>query len=114
MPEHIRKACDMATIDHRSPIFGKILQPAREGIQKIIKSKNAEIFIFSGTGTGGWETAITNSLSAGDEVIITRNGMFSHRWIDMCQRHGIIVNVIEAIWGEPISAEKIGDVTTSR
>ncbi|MCH9852823.1 MAG: aminotransferase class V-fold PLP-dependent enzyme [Alphaproteobacteria bacterium] len=110
MPEHIRKACDMATIDHRSPIFGKILQPAREGVKKIIKSNNAEIFIFSGTGTAGWETAITNSLSAGDAVIITRNGMFSHRWIDMCQRHGIIVHVIEAIWGDPISATKIGDL----
>ena len=57
IPESLRKACDMPTIDHRSPLFGQILHPARAGVRKILKSDNAEIFIFPSTGTGGWETA---------------------------------------------------------
>ena len=58
IPESLRKACDMPTIDHRSPLFGKILHPAREGVRKVLKSNVAEIFIFSATGTGGWEAAL--------------------------------------------------------
>ena len=110
IPESLRKACDMPTIDHRSPLFGDILRPAREGVRKVLKSGNAEIFIFPSTGTGGWETALTNTLSAGDKVLAARNGMFSHRWIDMCQRHGLKVDVVETPWGEGLPADRYAEI----
>lgn len=106
MPEAIRQACYMPTIDHRSPLFGTILHPCLDGVRKVMKSENAHIFIFPSTGTGGWETAITNTLNAGDKVLIARNGMFSHRWIDMCQRHGLDVQIVETPWGNGIPTDK--------
>lgn len=99
MPEVLRKASDMPTVDHRSPLFGEILRPALAGVKKVVKSRSASIFVFPATGTGGWETAITNTLSPGDGVLVARYGMFSHRWIDMCRRHGLDVSVIETPWG---------------
>ena len=110
MPEEIRKACDMATLDHRSAAFGKILHPARAGIQQVLKSTSAEVFIFPSSGTGGWETTLTNTLSPGDHVLVARNGMFSHRWIDMCQRLGLNVEIVETPWGEGISADRYGEI----
>ena len=113
IPEVLRKACDMPTVDHRSPIFGQILHPVRANVQKVLKSKNAEIFIFPSTGTGGWETALTNTLSAGDTVLAARNGMFSHRWIDLCQRHGLDVQIIECPWGSGAPADKFEAALTA-
>jgi alanine-glyoxylate transaminase/serine-glyoxylate transaminase/serine-pyruvate transaminase len=110
MPEAIRKACDMPTIDHRSPLFGQILHPARAGVQKVLKSETAQVFIFPSTGTGGWETALTNTLSAGDTVLAARNGMFSHRWIDMCQRHGLNVEIVETPWGHGLPADRYAEI----
>ena len=110
IPESLRKACDMPTIDHRSPLFGKILHPAREGVRKVLKSDTAEVFIFSATGTGGWEAALTNTLSSGDKVLAARNGMFSHRWIDMCQRHGLDVDIVETQWGLGIPADRYEEI----
>jgi alanine-glyoxylate transaminase / serine-glyoxylate transaminase / serine-pyruvate transaminase len=110
IPDDIRKACDMATLDHRSPAFGNILHPARAGVQQVLKSTSAEVFIFPSSGTGGWETALTNTLSPGDHVLVARNGMFSHRWIDMCQRHGLNVEIVETAWGEGISADRYGEI----
>ena len=110
IPESLRKACDMPTIDHRSPLFGQILHPARAAVQKILKSDQAEVFIFPSTGTGGWETALTNTLSAGDKVLAARNGMFSHRWIDMCQRHGLNVQIVETPWGEGLPADRYAEI----
>ncbi len=102
MPEAVRLACHMPTLDHRSPAFADILHPCLDGVRKVIKSDDADIFIFPSTGTGGWETAISNTLSPGDKVLVARNGMFSHRWIDMCQRHGLDVQVIDVAWGHGI------------
>ncbi|MCE8522036.1 aminotransferase class V-fold PLP-dependent enzyme [Ruegeria pomeroyi] len=113
IPERLRKACDMPTIDHRSPLFGQILHPARAGVQAVLKSETAEVFIFPSTGTGGWETALTNTLSAGDGVLAARNGMFSHRWIDMCQRHGLAVEVVETPWGEGLPADRYEEILTA-
>ncbi len=113
IPESLRKACDMPTIDHRSPLFGQILHPAREAVRKILKSDTAQIFIFPATGTGGWETGLTNTLSSGDKVLAARNGMFSHRWIDMCQRHGLDVQIVETPWGAGIPADRYEEILSA-
>jgi len=110
IPEAIRQACNMPTIDHRSPVFGEILHPCLDGVRKVMKSESAHIFIFPSTGTGGWETALSNTLSAGDTVLAARNGMFSHRWIDMCQRHGLNVTVVETPWGNGLPADKYEEI----
>ena len=110
MPEKIRQACSMPTIDHRSHIFGEILNPCLDGVRKIIKSEDAHIFIFPSTGTGGWEVALTNTLSAGDKVLAARNGMFSHRWIDMCQRHNLDVQIVETPWGDGLPSDQYEEI----
>ena len=110
MPEEVRKACYMPTIDHRSSAFGKILHPCIANVRKVLKSEGAHIFIFPSTGTGGWETAISNTLSPGDKVLAARNGMFSHRWIDLCQRHALDVQIVEAPWGTGLPADRYAEV----
>ena len=106
MPEVIRKACDMPTVDHRSPAFARVFKPAVAGVKAVLGTRDGEVILFPSTGTGGWEAAITNTLSPGDTVLAARFGMFSHRWIDMCQRHGLNVEIIETPWGQgaPVTA----------
>ncbi|MDU8942222.1 L-aspartate--glyoxylate aminotransferase BhcA [Ovoidimarina sediminis] len=106
MPESLRKAIDMPTMDHRSAAFAEILHPALAAVKKVLKTETGEAFIFPASGTGGWETAIANTLSPGDKVLVGRNGMFSHRWIDMCERFGLDVQVIETPWGEGLPADR--------
>ncbi|MDE3027511.1 MAG: aminotransferase class V-fold PLP-dependent enzyme [Paracoccaceae bacterium] len=106
IPEVIRKACDMGTLDHRSPAFARIFKPAVEGVKAVLGTTTGEVIIFPSTGTGGWEAAVSNTLSPGDTVLAARFGMFSLRWIDLCQRHGLNVEVIETPWGQgaPLAA----------
>jgi alanine-glyoxylate transaminase/serine-glyoxylate transaminase/serine-pyruvate transaminase len=110
MPEALRKAVDMPTLDHRSPAFADILHPALEGVKRVLKTRTAEIFVFPCTGTGAWETAIANTLSPGDTVLAARNGMFSDRWIDMCRRFGLDVRVVEVPWGEGVPADRFEEI----
>jgi alanine-glyoxylate transaminase/serine-glyoxylate transaminase/serine-pyruvate transaminase len=36
--------------------------------------------------------------------------MFSHRWIDMCQRHGLEVEVVETPWGAGLPADRYAEI----
>ncbi|CAN7720031.1 aminotransferase class V-fold PLP-dependent enzyme (plasmid) [Aminobacter sp. NyZ550] len=110
IPEILRKAVDMPTVDHRGPLFARILRPALDGVKRVLKSEHAEIIVFPSTGTGGWEAAITNTLSPGDKLLATRNGVFSHRWIDMCRRHGLDVDVVDQKWGDGIPADRLAEI----
>lgn len=113
IPEALRRACDMPTIDHRSSVFPAMLTVARDGVRAVMKSASAHVFIFPSTGTGGWETAIANTLSPGDTVLAARNGMFSHKWIDMCNRFGLNPEVIEVPWGEGLPADRYGEILSA-
>lgn len=106
IPDRLRRAIDVPTIDHRSSLFAEAFRPAVEGVKRILKTRTSEVIIFPATGTGGWEAAVTNTLSPGDKVLAARHGMFSHRWIDLCTRHGLDMEVIEAEWGEGLPADR--------
>lgn len=101
MPEALRKACDIPTVDHRSAAFARMIRPALAGVRKVLGMEaTGDVALIPGTGTGGWETALTNTLSPGDTVLAARFGMFSQRWIEMCRRFGLDVQVLETPWGE--------------
>ena len=109
-PDRIRRAIDVQTQDHRSPDFIELFKPVFADVKAVLKTQSADVFIFPSTGTGGWEAAITNTLSPGDKILIARYGQFSHRWIDLCQRHGLDVQIIEEKWGNGAPAEKFKDI----
>ena len=109
MPDRVRHAMNAQTADHRSPDFKNLLLPLISDLKKIFKTKDGEIIIFPASGTGGWEASVTNTLSPGDKVLVARYGMFSHRWIDLCQRHNLDVEVIECEWGTGAPADKFAE-----
>jgi alanine-glyoxylate transaminase/serine-glyoxylate transaminase/serine-pyruvate transaminase len=106
IPERLLNAMHVQTRDHRSPDFAATLAPVLSDCKRIFGTDSGEVIIFPSTGTGGWEAAICNTLSAGDKVLIARYGMFSHRWIDLCQRHGLDVEIIECPWGSGAPADQ--------
>lgn len=53
-----------------------------------------------GSGTGAWESALTNTLSPGDRIVSFLIGQFSLLWIDQQQRLNFNVDVVESEWGQ--------------
>ena len=53
IPDAIRKACDIATLDHRSPAFARMFRPAVEGVRRVLGMTEGEVIILPATGTGG-------------------------------------------------------------
>jgi alanine-glyoxylate transaminase/serine-glyoxylate transaminase/serine-pyruvate transaminase len=109
IPDRILNAMRVAMEDHRSPVFPKLALPLFDGLKKLFKTTTGTPFIFPATGTGAWEAVLVNTLSAGDRVLSSRFGQFSHLWIDLAKRHGLDVIVQEEPWGTGASPEHIHD-----
>ncbi|MEX0343850.1 MAG: L-aspartate--glyoxylate aminotransferase BhcA [Rhizobiaceae bacterium] len=105
IPDRLRHAMNTQTMDHRAPDFVDFFEPLFNDLKKVFKTDTGVVITFPSSGTGGWEASITNTLSPGDKVLVARFGMFSHRWIDLCQRHRLDVEVIECEWGTGAPAD---------
>ena len=109
IPDRLRNAMNIQTMDHRAPDFVDLLGPLLNDLKRVLKTSSGQVITFPSTGTGGWEAAISNTLSPGDKVLVARYGMFSHRWIDLCQRHDLDVDIIECDWGTGAPADLFGE-----
>ncbi len=106
VPDRVLRAMHRPMEDHRSSDFPALAAPLLESLKKIFKTTSGQAFVFPSSGTGAWEASLSNTLSPGDKVLASRFGMFSHLWIDMAQRLGLQVDVIDAEWGEGAPIER--------
>jgi alanine-glyoxylate transaminase/serine-glyoxylate transaminase/serine-pyruvate transaminase len=110
MPERIRRACDRGLQDMRAPDFPEFVRPLLADLKQIFKTETGQVFVFNGSGTGGWESAIANTLSPGDKVLTSVFGQFSMLWVDMCERFGLDVESIDCTWGEGTPVERYAEI----
>ncbi|EFJ15151.1 hypothetical protein SELMODRAFT_228964 [Selaginella moellendorffii] len=99
VPEKVIQAFSRGNEDHRSPAFATLSKSVLDGVKDLFKTKTATSFIFPTTGTGAWESALTNTLSPGDKIVSFRLGQFSLLWIDQMQRLKFNVDVVDCEWG---------------
>src|SRR5215471_7432789 len=106
VPDRVLRAMDMPVIDHRSAQFAELGRAVLEGSQRIFQT-SGPVVIFPSSGTGAWEAAIVNTLSAGDRVLMFETGHFSNLWRDIAQRHGIQVEYVPGNWRRGASPEEV-------
>ena len=110
VPQRVRNAMCIEQEDMRAADFPQLTLPLFEDLKKVFKTKTGRVFLYPGSGTGGWEAAIGNTLSPGDKVLMSRFGHFSHLWVDMCQRFGLDVQVLDEPWGAGVPVQKYADI----
>jgi alanine-glyoxylate transaminase/serine-glyoxylate transaminase/serine-pyruvate transaminase len=97
LPDRILRAMDTPIIDHRGPEFQKLAKSVLEGIKTIFKTTNP-VIIYTATGTGAWEAALVNTLSAGDRVLMVETGQFATLWKTMAGKLGLKPEFISTDW----------------
>jgi len=105
IPEQVRQAMNLPMEDMRAASFPDLTLPLFEDIKRVFKNETGRVFIYPSSGTGAWEAAMTNVLSPGDRVLMSRFGQFSHLWVDMAERLGFEVDVIDCEWGTGVPLE---------
>jgi len=104
-PEVLLKMAE-PIMHHREPEFEKMFAEIREGLKYLFQTKN-EVLIFTSSGTGAMEGAVSNILSKGDKAIVVRGGKFGERWGEICKAYGIEFIPIDVEWGKAVDPKQI-------
>ncbi|WP_313024821.1 pyridoxal-phosphate-dependent aminotransferase family protein [Pseudomonas lopnurensis] len=88
VPDRILRAMSLPTIDHRGPEFGALGLEVLRKIREVFKTEQP-VVIYPASGTGAWEAALVNTLSAGDRVLMFETGHFATLWEKMARRLGL-------------------------
>ena len=105
--------CKFPLEDHRAPDIPEFTKPLFSDLKDIFRTKTGEVLVFPGSGTGGWEAAISNLLTAGDGVLTSSFGQFSSLWVDMCRDYGMDVHNCDVPWGEGVPLDQYYDALSS-
>ncbi len=110
IPDAVRMAMNVPMEDMRSPEFPKFTLPIFEDLKKVFKMKDGRVFIFPSSGTGAWESAITNTLAVrrqGSDValrpVLAALGRYGRAL-------GLKVVLCDEEWGTGVPLEKYADI----
>jgi alanine-glyoxylate transaminase/serine-glyoxylate transaminase/serine-pyruvate transaminase len=109
VPDRVLRAIDFPTMDHRSPDFASLGKACLGGMKRVFKSTAGEVVIYPASGTGAWEAALVNTLSAGDRVLMAETGHFATLWQKLAGKLGLEVEFLAGDWrhgADPDAIEK--------
>ena len=93
-------------INHRGGEFQKMVLEVTDKLKKLFITKN-DVFLLTGSGTGGLEAAVVNSFSPGDKVLAVSIGVFGDRLATIAKTYGADVTVIKSEWGKAADPKAI-------
>lgn len=93
-------------LHHRTAEYGAIFQEVRQGLKYLFQTQN-EVLVFSSSGTGAMEGAVTNTLSPKDKALVIRGGKFGERWEEICRAYGVEPVVLDVEWGKAVRPEQV-------
>jgi alanine-glyoxylate transaminase/serine-glyoxylate transaminase/serine-pyruvate transaminase len=108
VPDRVLRAIDLPTMDHRGPDFAPLGKAVLEGMKRVFKTKG-QVVIYPASGTGAWEAALVNTLSAGDQVLMYETGHFASLWQKMALKLGLHPEFLAGDWrtgADPAAIEK--------
>ncbi len=98
IPADVRQAQAAPMIDHRGGAFSEMLGQIASGIATLIGT-SGEVLLLTGSGSGGMESALVNTLSPGDRVLSVTTGAFGDRFAGIAEAFGADVERLEFPWG---------------
>ena len=84
-------------------MFGKLLA----SLQEIYRTAG-DVLLYTASGTGGMDAAVSNTCSPGDRVLVVSAGNFGERWLSIAGAYGCDVQELRYPWGEVPSPEDVG------
>jgi aspartate aminotransferase-like enzyme len=106
VPPDVLEAMSRPILHHRSSDFRAILERCLARLGHVYRT-NGDILMYTASGTGGMESAVSNLSRPGDRVVVVSAGHFGERWAEIARNFGCEVDELRYEWGEAPLAEDL-------
>ncbi len=117
VPAEVLNAMHRQPLDHGDPRLGETIEAIETGLRRLLRTREAEVFMFASNGHGAWETTIENVIAPGKAALIPGTGHFSEQWAvqaEGCGRNAIRTPFREGYPADPNDVEKALRADTKR
>jgi alanine-glyoxylate transaminase/serine-glyoxylate transaminase/serine-pyruvate transaminase len=108
VPDRVLRAISQPTIDHRGPDFVGLTHDVLDGLRFVFQT-SGDVVIHPSSGSGGWESALVNTLSPGERVLMFDTGHFARGWRNVAARLGYDVELVEGDWRRGLNPAAVHD-----
>lgn len=108
LPDDVLEIAGRQMINHRGPEYARMLETMSDNLRTMLMTKN-DVYFITSSGTGAMETAVFNTLSAGDEVLAIIIGVFGVRFAEIAEAVGANVTRLEFALGEAANVDRVRD-----
>ncbi len=106
VPPAVLAAMSLPIVHHRTPGFRVMLEKLLASLQEIYRTAG-DVLLFTASGTGGMDSAVANTCSPGDRVLVVSAGNFGERWLSIAGAYGCDVQELRYPWGEVPSPDDV-------
>lgn len=105
-PEPVLQAMTKQMINHRGKEFAELIDHVTARLKELFQTEG-DVFVLTGSGTGGVEAMVVNTLSPGDRVLALSNGVFGERFIAIAESYGADVERLSFEWGRAVEVDAV-------
>jgi aspartate aminotransferase-like enzyme len=99
VPPQVLAALAEPVVHHRSPDFRPIYERCLARLREVCRTER-DVLLFTASGTGAFESAVSNLVSPGESHLVVSAGNFGERWVSLTAAYGADVDHLRYAWGE--------------
>lgn len=88
VPDEVLHAMQRQPTDLGDPAVAALIAACETGLQALLHTTVAEVFLYAANGHGGWEAVIANLVGPGTTVLVPGTGHFSDGWAEQVRAFG--------------------------
>ena len=105
-PPQVLAALAEPVIHHRGRDYREMFETLLERLAAVFRT-GADVLLYTCSGTGGMESAVSNLCSPGDLVVAVSFGYFGERFAEIARAYGCRVDELRYGWGDAPSADDL-------
>ncbi len=88
IPAEVLNAMHRQPMDHADPRLDAVIANCESGLRRLLRTSQAELFLYVANGHGVWEAASENLLAPGEAALVPATGHFSEQWARQLEATG--------------------------
>ncbi len=112
LPDDVLQIAARQMINHRGPEYAEMLARMSDNLRTMLMTSN-DVYFITSSGTGAMETAVVNTVSPGDKVLVLIIGVFGARFAEIVEAVGAEVTRLEFPLGQPTDLDALSKALKS-